>query len=103
MPLVGVRAVYVVVCSFKEGVADGGNLAIQVVFGMLPEFLCMISYLTGGIMTCHLAHIRKVLSAEEEQRKGSASSTSGEYDGDSASSISGHLHKAASSSNSAEV
>ncbi|KAE8366272.1 hypothetical protein BDV27DRAFT_156128 [Aspergillus caelatus] len=54
VPLIGVRIVYAIVIAFKYQNISGGSLAVKVVFGILPEFLVMISYLSAGLITRHL-------------------------------------------------
>lgn len=57
MPLVGIRLIYAIVTVFKYKSTAGGSLAIQVIFGILLEFLIMITYLFAGICTRNLAHV----------------------------------------------
>ena len=58
-PLIGVRIIYSVVTSFVDGRPEGGSLAIQVIFGTLPEFLVMITYISAGILTRNMARERQ--------------------------------------------
>ena len=57
MPLVGIRLIYAIVTVFKFKSTSGESLAIQVIFGILLEFLIMITYLFTGIYTRNLAHV----------------------------------------------
>ena len=57
MPLVGIRLIYAIATVLKYTSTAGGSLAIQVVLGILLEFLIMITYLFAGICTCNLAHV----------------------------------------------
>ncbi|KAJ5718616.1 hypothetical protein N7488_004262 [Penicillium malachiteum] len=59
MPLLGVRVIYSVIIAFVDGRAEGGNLAVQVIFGTVPEFLVVINYLFAGIMTRDMAQERQ--------------------------------------------
>jgi hypothetical protein len=63
IPLVGVRVIYSVVIAFVDWRADGGSLAVQVVFGTIPEFLVMITYIAAGIVTRNLASDRTKLKS----------------------------------------
>lgn len=58
-PLIGVRFIYSVIVSFIDGRPEGGSLAIQVIFGTLPEFLVMITYISAGILTRNMARERQ--------------------------------------------
>jgi len=58
MPLVGARLIYAIAIVFKYKSTAGGSLAVQVIFGILLEFLIMITYLSAGIRTRNLAHTR---------------------------------------------
>lgn len=60
MPLIGVRIVYAIAGAFSSK----GGLAVQVIFGTLPEFLVMIDYISFGIVTRHLARDRSKKSPE---------------------------------------
>jgi len=64
MPLIGVRVIYSVVIAFVDGRADGGSLAVQVIFGTVPEFLVMITYISAGIVTRNLASDRANLKVQ---------------------------------------
>ncbi|KAJ5085776.1 hypothetical protein N7532_010547 [Penicillium argentinense] len=55
LPLIGIRLIYAIVVAFKYGSPSGGSLAVEVIFGTLPEFLVMITYLSAGIVTRNLA------------------------------------------------
>ncbi|KAJ5629250.1 hypothetical protein N7528_002907 [Penicillium herquei] len=68
-PLVGVRLVYVTYDAYVYHIFDQGSIAIQAVFGLLPEFLCMILYLVAGIWTRHLSRAHKKLRQEEREAK----------------------------------
>ncbi|CAI7652681.1 unnamed protein product [Penicillium pancosmium] len=58
LPLIGVRLIYAIAIVFKYKNAGGGSLAVQVIFGTLPEFLVMITYLSAGLVTHNLARSR---------------------------------------------
>lgn len=58
MPLIGVRVIYAIVTTFKYGYFSAAGTPIQVIFGTLPEFLVMITYLSAGIVTRNLARDR---------------------------------------------
>lgn len=66
MPLIGVRIIYSVAAAFADHSASGGSLPVRVIFGTLPEFLAMLVYLSGGLVTHRLARNRM------EQKSGSA-------------------------------
>lgn len=68
MPLVGARVIYSVVIVFVYGRADGGSLAVQVIFGTMPEFLVMITYISAGIMTRNLASDRVKMNSTPSGR-----------------------------------
>lgn len=68
MPLIGARVIYSVVIAFVDGRADGGSLAVQVIFGTVPEFLVMITYISAGIVTRNLASDRANLKVEQSGR-----------------------------------
>lgn len=70
MPLIGVRIIYAVAAAFANHSASGGSLPVRIIFGTLPEFLVMITYLSGGLVTHKLARNRV------EQRLGPASAES---------------------------
>lgn len=55
LPLIGVRIIYSIVTAFANG---SGSLAVQVIFGTLPEFVVMIVYLSAGVWTRNLARDR---------------------------------------------
>ncbi|KAJ5183505.1 hypothetical protein N7492_001121 [Penicillium capsulatum] len=59
MPLIGVRIIYAVATAFADNSASGGSLPVRVIFGTLPEFLVMITYLSGGLVTHKLARNRQ--------------------------------------------
>lgn len=67
LPLIGVRVIYGVAIAFKEPQTRTGSLPVQVIFGTLPEFLTMITYLVAGIMTRNLAKDRKESLLHPEQ------------------------------------
>ncbi|KAJ5973696.1 hypothetical protein N7481_010906 [Penicillium waksmanii] len=58
LPLIGIRLIYAIAIVFKYKNAAGGSLAVQVIFGTLPEFLVMITYLSAGLVTHNLARSR---------------------------------------------
>lgn len=58
MPLIGVRVLYAMVIAFKHQNVSGGSLVAKVILGTIPEFLIMISYLSAGLATRHLARDR---------------------------------------------
>jgi hypothetical protein len=58
MPLIGARVLYAIVIAFKYQNASGGSLAVKIIFGTVPEFLVMISYLSAGLITRNLARDR---------------------------------------------
>lgn len=60
MPLIGIRIVYAIAGAFSSK----GGLAVQVIFGTLPEFLVMIDYVSVGIMTRNLGFYRSKKSPE---------------------------------------
>lgn len=60
MPLIGVRIIYAIAGAFSSR----GGLAVQVIFGTVPEFLVMIDYISFGIVTRHLARDRSKKSPE---------------------------------------
>ncbi|KAJ5713719.1 uncharacterized protein N7483_010900 [Penicillium malachiteum] len=68
-PLVGVRLVYVTYDAYVYHIFDQGSIAIQAVFGLLPEFLCMIAYLVAGIWTRNLSCAHKKLRREAREAK----------------------------------
>ncbi|KAJ6104985.1 hypothetical protein N7486_003674 [Penicillium sp. IBT 16267x] len=68
MPVVGARVIYSVVIAFVDGRADGGSLAVKVIFGTIPEFLVMITYLSAGIMTRNLVSDRRKMISEPSAR-----------------------------------
>ncbi|KAJ6005561.1 hypothetical protein N7451_003505 [Penicillium sp. IBT 35674x] len=68
-PLVGFRVVYVVYCGYVYHIFDQGGITIVSVFGVLPEFLCMVIYLGAGIWTRNLSRIHKTLRQEEKAAK----------------------------------
>ncbi|KAJ5083294.1 hypothetical protein N7456_012721 [Penicillium angulare] len=55
LPLLGVRVIYSLAVAFADGRASGGSLAVQVIFGTIPEFLVVINYISAGIVTRNLA------------------------------------------------
>ncbi|KAJ5825273.1 hypothetical protein N7474_002411 [Penicillium riverlandense] len=58
MPLIGVRVIYAIAATFIYGYSSAASMPVQVVFGTLPEFLVMITYLSAGIVTRNLARDR---------------------------------------------
>ncbi|KAJ5953594.1 hypothetical protein N7454_000490 [Penicillium verhagenii] len=58
VPLVGGRVIYSAVIAFVDGRADGGSLAVQVIFGTISEFLVMITFVSVGLVTRNLASDR---------------------------------------------
>ncbi|KAJ5545967.1 hypothetical protein N7494_003552 [Penicillium frequentans] len=68
-PLVGFRVVYVTYCGYVYHIFDQGGITIVSVFGLLPEFLCMVIYLGAGIWTRNLSRIHKTLRQEEKAAK----------------------------------
>ncbi|KAJ5638892.1 hypothetical protein N7528_001282 [Penicillium herquei] len=70
MPLLGVRVIYSLIIAFVDGRAEGGSLAVQVIFGTVPEFLTMINYISAGITTRDMAHERQgELDAETGEQR----------------------------------
>lgn len=67
VPLIGVRIIYTVASVFATSRADGGSLPVQVIFGVLPEFLVMIVYVSAGIMTRGLGSVRYETNIRSEQ------------------------------------
>ncbi|KAJ5656721.1 hypothetical protein N7507_008671 [Penicillium longicatenatum] len=68
-PLVGFRVVYVTYCGYVYHIFDQGGITIMSVFGVLPEFLCMMIYLGAGIWTRNLSRTHKTLRQEEKAAK----------------------------------
>lgn len=58
MPLIGARILYAIVIAFKYQNASGGSLVAKIIFGVILEFLVMICYLSGGLITRNLARDR---------------------------------------------
>jgi hypothetical protein len=58
MPVVGVRIIYAIATAFIYGYSSTASMPVQVVFGTLPEFLVMITYISAGIVTRNLARNR---------------------------------------------
>ncbi|KAJ6119542.1 hypothetical protein N7523_003822 [Penicillium sp. IBT 18751x] len=57
-PILGMRVVYAIVTVFKYGYSSQASLPVQVIFGTLPEFLVMSTYLYAGIVTRNLPRDR---------------------------------------------
>ncbi|KAJ6025034.1 hypothetical protein N7540_005831 [Penicillium herquei] len=70
MPLLGIRVIYSLIIAFVVGRAEGGSLAVQVIFGTVPEFLVMINYLSAGIMTRNMARERQLEDELDAQTAG---------------------------------
>jgi hypothetical protein len=58
MPVVGLRVIYAIATAFIYGYSSAAGMPVQVVFGTLPEFLVMITYISAGIVTRNLARNR---------------------------------------------
>lgn len=58
LPLIGVRILYGIAIAFVDGNMLGGSLPVRVIFGTLPEFLVMIAYVAGGLVTRNVAEQR---------------------------------------------
>lgn len=64
MPLIGARVLYAIVIAFKYQNASDGSLAVRIVFGVIPEFLVMICYLSAGLVTRTLARNRAKMRSQ---------------------------------------
>lgn len=58
LPLIGVRVLYGIAIAFVDGNMLGGSLPVRDIFGSLPEFLAMIAYVVGGLVTRNVAEQR---------------------------------------------
>ncbi|KAJ5945497.1 hypothetical protein N7454_002336 [Penicillium verhagenii] len=87
-PLIGFRVVYVVYCGYVYHLFDQGGITILSIFGVLPEFLCMIIYLVSGIWARNLSRTHKILRQEEKaaKKQAKAAAASSENDGSIATS-----------------
>ncbi|KAJ6144457.1 hypothetical protein N7470_008352 [Penicillium chermesinum] len=69
LPLIGVRVISFLIIALKEGeyaFITGGGVAYEAFLGTLPEFLTMLSLLTGGLLTWQLGSKRR---AERKAKK----------------------------------
>ncbi|KAJ5256727.1 hypothetical protein N7478_012831 [Penicillium angulare] len=65
LPLLGIRVIYSFAVAFADGRVNGGSLAVQAIFGTIPEFLVMIIYISAGIVTRNLTQERAGVTKSE--------------------------------------
>lgn len=70
MPLIGARVLYAIVIAFKYQNMSGGSPAVRIVFGVVPEFLVVICYLSAGLVTRTLARDCVKMSAQPADQTG---------------------------------
>ncbi len=70
MPLIGARVLYAIVIAFRYQNMSDGSLAMRIVFGVVPEFLIVICYLSAGLVTRTLARDRVKLRTQPAHQTG---------------------------------